>query len=301
MTIEKEASDLFFVDLKALARSLRRTGGWVARLFEKRTEPVDVDPYLVAQAVIRVMERCPMKSPSGTPLVWNEYRVFLSRRDHDRLRPLEGILHNELQPLMYGQLQTRRAETVGAITVRLLVDEGGDLSPGSARIRVSFVPAAGDPVSEEEITIRMDSDPVGPAVRHDGEPGTEPVGEDLPVGDSTGPVKLGTSDRGVEVRWPGGSAVVGEGTRVVFGRPHDQAQGSFVALNGAGTRVSRRHFWVEPHEDTVLVGRPSKANPVQVNHRIVQPGGYLAVEALPVEVSLSSGELTVDIRSWPVR
>jgi hypothetical protein len=237
-----------------------------------------VDPFAVAQGVLAVMQRCTVRSVMGERLLWNEYRVFLSRKDHDRLRPLERRLRRDLDTLLEAEVRRLEAETEGPVTVRLLVDESADLPEGSARIRAAFVPGAERSPEDNEITIRLGRlTPAAPA-------GTERLSE---------PVTPGA----LVLTWPGGRAVVPAGVRVVLGRPHEAPQGSFVALEGAGTRVSRRHAWVENTGETVLVGRVPEANPVQVNGRPLQAGGSIALAALPADLSLASGELVVRITS----
>ncbi len=269
MTVREEERDLFRVDLATLAEP----SAWKRIVAGRRPA---VDPYAVARGVLAVVQRCTVRSARGERLLWNEYRVFLSRADHDRLRPLERRLGRELRPLLEAEVRRLEAETEGPVTVRLLVDEAADLPEGTARIRAAFAPGPERSPEDGEITIRLGR--ITPAVPAGTERLSEPAGPGALV-----------------LTWRGGRAVVPAGVRVVLGRPHASPQGSFVALEGAGSRVSRRHAWVENTGPTVLVGRVPEANPVQVNGRPLQAGGSLALETLPAELSLSGGDLVVHI------
>ena len=83
--------------------------------------------------------------------------------------------------------------------------------------------------------------------------------------------------------------------RAVFGRPHKAPSPGFVPLTGAGTKINKRQLWVEAGGGGVIVGRFSEANPVEVAGRLVQPGGQIAVDRFPVDVSLSNGEMKLTI------
>ena len=56
----------------------------------RRGEPVQIDPYLIAQAIGAVMRECTVRSAAGKPIVWNEYRMILARRDFDQIRPRQS-------------------------------------------------------------------------------------------------------------------------------------------------------------------------------------------------------------------
>ena len=77
--IHKDGIDQFRVRFTDLARV-------------RRGEQVHVDPYLIAQAIGLVMRECNVRSALGRPLVWNEYRLVLARRDFDAIRPLQAPL-----------------------------------------------------------------------------------------------------------------------------------------------------------------------------------------------------------------
>ncbi|MEM6927603.1 MAG: hypothetical protein AAF602_11780, partial [Myxococcota bacterium] len=106
--------------------------------------------------------------------------------------------------------------------------------------------------------------------------------------------------RGLVLAWGEHTAPVTPGLRVVLGRPHPDAAGSFVALHGAPNEINRRHLFIEAGPDgSAVIGRLSSANAVQVNGRLVQPGGQLAVTRLPVEISLSKGALVISLEAAP--
>ncbi len=303
------APDLFRVDLAILAQSRPGSGFFSVPdpldwLRGKANAPVMVDPYLVARAILEVVGHCQVRSPAGGRLVWNEYLVFLAREDHDRLRPLEGLLHGELRPLLREQIKKLNAETVGEITVRLLVDEGEGQVAGTIQIRVKFVPAPQrQPTEKGEITIRVGLESsehspssYGSITNTTGPEDPTVKAGPVPVGHlADGTERIPEPGPGVRLTWRGGRVFVPMGKRVVLGRPHADPRGSFIALDGASSRISRRHCWVEPLNDVVEVGRLADANPVQVHGRLLQPGGRLTVEAFPVEISLSSGDLVVGL------
>lgn len=304
--IVQEAPDLFRADLAALSRLEREANVPLSRrltsLFQGMvTRPAVVDPFVVSRLVLRILERCPALSPTGTPLVWNEILVFLSREDHDRLRPLEGLLHQDLQTLIYEKLLRLKADTVGPVAVHLLVDEGGDLAPATARVRVAFSATLRAP-GEGEITVRIGQQKGAPLLtppvhlpQRPAPGASDPAGVPSPgEGTERLPDPAGGAVPGGSVarlQWAGGQCAIPVGTRVVLGRPHDQPQGSFVALTGASARVSRRQAWVEPQVEGAQVGRLKDANPVVVNGQLLQPGGSIAVDGYPVHIDLSSGDL----------
>ena len=50
-----------------------------------RRDSVQVDPYLIGRAVTEVMGACTVRSATGRGLLWNDYRVVLSRADFELL------------------------------------------------------------------------------------------------------------------------------------------------------------------------------------------------------------------------
>jgi hypothetical protein len=253
----------------------------------RRGDPVQVDPFLIARAVALVMRECTVRAASGRRLLWNEYRVILARRDFDLVRSLQGPLERDLTEVLAREADAREAELVGALRISVVFDEADELPAGAGVVRVAFVPTdklatprAGD------LTVRLDGwaaageiaarAPAGPA-------------DTVFIDDSAaGP---GPRHR---LRWPGGEAAVVVGSTVVIGRPHAGAPPDFVALTGASPRINKQHAWIAVGTTTVRVGRFAGANPVQVNGAAVPAAGDVEA-ALPVEISLSRGELVLGV------
>jgi hypothetical protein len=230
--------------------------------------------------VIAVARQCEDRDARGQRLMWNHYRVFLSREDFDGMAPLVSMLQRDLGEVLREELAKHEAQLVGGLDVDLLVGEGRELPQGTATVQVAFRPWVASDAAAGPVTVRLG--------RHAAPPPVEPTQR---------VVEPGAAGAGVRVTWPGGTALVGAGTRVVFGRPHQGAKGSFVALSGASNEINRRQLFVEPTGDGVLVGRVSDANAVQVNGRLIQAGGQIAVSELPLEISLSSGALVLRVEA----
>jgi hypothetical protein len=267
--LKREAPDRFRVDFTRVPRPERST----LRRFLRSADPVLVDAWAIAQAVSAVLEACPFRSATGAPQVWNEYRVFLARADHDRLRPVESTLHAELGPLLYQKLVEMKAVTVGAITIRLLVDDADEVDEGSATLHARHVPdAAAVPGAKGEITVRLDKLPTA-----------APAATTMRVGRA----RLVT---------PQGELVLGDGARYVLGRAHPGAGEDHLALPGASGRINRRQLAVRLVEEGLEVSRePGDSNPVAVNGQALAPGHAVTVR-LPAEITLSGGDLVVTAR-----
>jgi hypothetical protein len=246
----------------------------------KRGSQAAVDPFIVAKAVKLAMKLCPHKTATGAPLVWNDYTVFMDLEDWTRVKKLESTLVRDLGGVVEKELATLKAEMVGPLNVRLLRDESGNVRPGTALLKADF--SAADRLAApdaNEMTVRV------------GRPGAVPLA-DPPTERVAGVVPDGSR---LTVEWDGGSAAVPPGIRAVFGRPHKGSSPGFVPLTGAGTKINKRQLWVESGGGGVIVGRFSEANPVEVSGRLVQPGGQIAVNRFPVEVTLSNGEMKLTI------
>lgn len=272
MSVRQESPDRFRVDLGGLARR-----GWWS-LAQLSSRPVRVDPYLVGQAVLAVMERCPDRDARGQRLAWNAYRVFLAREDLEPLRPLAARVIADVVELVQDRVDDLGAVVVGPPRVELLAAEGGDLPPGVAVVQVAFAPVAVAPEADAHATVR--------------------VGRYAPgAGPSTVRVAEPIEGRSLLLSWPGGTARIPVGARVVVGRPHAEPVGAFVPLVGVGPRVNKRQVFVEATDAGAVIGRLPSANPVQVNGRLLQKGGQLPAAALPAEISLSDGEVTL-VLAW---
>src|SRR5690348_12118443 len=125
--ITKEALDQFRVEFRDLAKV-------------RRGEPVQVDPFLIAQAIALVMRECTVRAATGNTLVWNDYRVILARKDFDFIRPLQAPLERDLRAVLAQEARARAAELVGELRVTVVFDEADELSAGSGVVRVAFVP-----------------------------------------------------------------------------------------------------------------------------------------------------------------
>jgi hypothetical protein len=269
--ISKDGLDQFRVRFAELARV-------------RRGEVLQIDPYLIAQAIGLVMRECNVRSALGKPIVWNEYRMILSRRDFDLIRPLQAPLERDLKTVLAHEARAREAELVGELRVTVVFDEADELAQAEGVVRVAFVPteklAAPRP---GEMTMRLDSWAVA------GEIAVRPPAptDTVIVEDQTAP--------GHVVFWVGGSAPLALGTTVVIGRPHPDAPAHFIALTGAGSKVNKQHAWLAATPQALRIGRFAKANPVHVNGQPIAAGEDLEV-ALPAEVSLSRGDFVFTIQ-----
>jgi hypothetical protein len=262
--------DTFLVDFAAVSRGAKKLH---ERLFGPRGDAVVVDGWAVAQVVRGALAVCPTRSALGKPQLWNEFRLFLSREDHDAVRPLERALQADLGPMLYEELARRDGVTVGGFVVRLLVDDADEVRPGGGVLQCSHAP---DPDAHGpaagEVTVRLDK-PLA-ATRSRG--GTERVGV-------------------ATLRSPAGTVPLPSGGgRLVVGRADPDAGPDHVAIPGASGRISRRHFAVAVADGQAEITREAGSNPVSVAGQALAPGQSVTV-ALPVEVALSGGELRVTI------
>ena len=246
----------------------------------RRPAAVTVDPFRVGRAVCAVMERSTERDVQGRLLAWNEYRVYLSRADYDRLRPLQGRLSAGLDTIIRQSLSELQAQTVGDPIIRVLFDEEADLEQGVGEIVVAYVDnssIAAPTDAEVTVRVRQAAPPIPRAPEH-----TERVGDAV-------------ADGGLRLTWPGGEASIVAGRRVQIGRPHGQAPEHFIALTGASNRINSVQLAIENGADGVVVSRPARANPVQIAGRLLQPGGRMVLSDPAVEIVLSNGELTLSL------
>lgn len=252
----------------------------------KRGEVLQIDPFLIAQAIGAVMRECTVRSAAGRPIVWNEYRMILARADYEQIRPLQAPLERDLKSVLAQEAQSRKAELVGELRVTVVFDEGDELRSGDAVVRVAFVPTEKLTAPRAgEMTMRLDAWAVaGEIVARAPKPGTDTVHVD----DSA-------TGAGASLYWAGGRASVPLNATVVIGRPHAESPSQFVALTGAGPTVNKQHLFVVVGERTVRVGRFPKANPVHVNGTAVNAGEEVEA-ALPAEISLSRGDFVLTVQ-----
>ncbi len=271
--IRKERVDQFRVDFAELAKV-------------KRGDPVLVDPFLIARAIALVMGQCTMRSAAGRPILWNDYRMLLARHDFDLVRSLQGPLERDLQRVLADEAKARQAELVGALRVTVVFDEADELRPGEGVVRVGFVPTERlvAPLAGE-MTVRFDGWEVAGeiAMRDAG------LADTMFVDDS-----VGGADRCM-LSWPGGQARLSRGVTFMVGRPHPDAPANFVSLTGAGSKINKQQLWIAVGANGVRIGRLANANPVHVNGQPVAAAQEIET-ALPVEISLSRGELVLTVR-----
>ena len=274
--ISRLAPDRFRVDFARLAQAglLGRLRGMLS------AAPVSVDPYKIGQAVGAVMAQSTERDVHGRLLVWNAFKVYLSRSDHDRLRPLQGRLRAGLDALIRQQLDALDAETVGDPVVRVMVDEEIDLPVGVGEVVVAYVEnrAIAAPV-DGEVTVR---------VRRAPRPAPLPAStQRVPEPEQVGALVL---------RWSGGSHRVAPGQRVLIGRPHPEPPEGFIPLTGASNRINSIQLTIDNAADGVVLSRPARANPVAIQGHPLQPGGRLVLQEDAVQIDLSSGELALTLR-----
>ncbi|MGN6103802.1 MAG: FhaA domain-containing protein [Kofleriaceae bacterium] len=273
--IRKESVDQFRIGFAELAKA-------------RRGESVLVDPFLIARAIALVMRECTVRSAAGRSILWNEYRMILARKDFELVRSLQGPLEQDLQQVLAQEASARQAELVGALRVTVVFDEADELPAGQGVVRVAFVPTERlvHPRSGE-MTVRFDGAVVaGELVAR----APQPVHDTVFVEEATG----GTGDR-CTVQWPGGEARLEAGATVVLGRPHPDAPTRFIALTGAGAKVNKQQCWIALGPSGVRIGRLANANPVHVNGQPVAAAQEIEA-ALPVEISLSRGDLVLTVR-----
>jgi hypothetical protein len=256
--------------------------GELARV--RRGQPVHVDPFLIARAIGFAMRECNVRSATGAPIVWNEYRLILARRDFDRVRPLQAPLERDLKTALAQEAQARKAELVGELRVTIVFDEADELAAGEGVIRVAFVPTERLQAPRAgEMTMRFDSWAVSGEIAARASGSTETV----IVDDLTAP--------GHVLRWSGGEAQLALGATIIVGRPHSDPPAHFIALAGAGAKINKQHLWLVAGPTTVRIGRFPRANPVQINGQSLAAGNDLEV-GLPAEISLSRGELVMSVQ-----
>ena len=112
--IAKEGLDQFRIEFRELAKV-------------RRGQPVQVDPFLIAQAIALVMRECSVRAATGNALVWNDYRVILARKDFDFIRPLQAPLERDLRTVLAQEARARAAELVGELRVTVVFDEADEL------------------------------------------------------------------------------------------------------------------------------------------------------------------------------
>ena len=285
--LRADGADRFRVDFSQVTRE----GGFLRNLFAR--PPTVVDSWAVGQAIIAALRRCPFRSSNGLPQVWNEYRIFLCREDHDRLRALERAFHTEIQQMLYEEVTRSNAVTVGAFCVRLMVDDNDEVRPGQAILHVRHTPDSETvtPVAGE-ITMRLDrsvgSLGIAPPNPEPAEPRIPTI---LPPEDTQ---RLETAEAVLQTG--GATLPLVAGVRYLIGRAHPDAPPTHLALPNATPKINRRQLSVFIDGEHAEIGRePGNSNPVWVAGQPMAPGDIRRVK-MPVDVILSGGELKLVIK-----
>lgn len=263
-----QSPDTFDVDFARVPRP-RSTMDRILDLARPATT-VRVDVFAIGQVVAAALDTCDFLGVEGRPLVWNEYALFLSRPDHDRLQALEEDLHKKVLQMLNTRMVARGADSAGPLAVRLLIDDENRIPSGRGVLRVRHTrDVAAIRALPGEITLRADR----PATR--ASDGTDRV-------------------LGLRVEAPGGTVPLPEGERVVLGRPDPDAAPDHLAIPGASTKISRRHVALRVDGAHVEVTREPNANPVSVGASVLAAGNTVRVP-LPANLTLS-GELALVVR-----
>lgn len=270
MAVTRDNPNQFYVKFDEIAR---RGLGRV-----RRQEVVQVDPYLIARAVSQVMRSCTVRSATGRAILWNEYRVILSRRDFEGLGPLRAALETDLEEALTREAGELSADLFGALRVSVVLDEGDELAAGHAVIRTAFVRTERAPAAAAgPMTMRFD-------------PAQRAHREAAQAGQLERPAPAPATAYCLE--WQHGHATLPPGVTVVVGRPHPQPPGRFIALEGASERINKQHFVLTTGPAQVNIGRLPSSNPVHVDGQLLRAGSEMA--ATPrVEISLSKGDLVL--------
>ena len=278
--VVREAHDRFRVRFADLER------GGVLGLF--RPPGREVDPFLICRAVVEVMRQASLRSASGRPLLWNEYRMILARADHAPLRALERQLRGDLESALVAEAARLGAEVVGDLRVHLAADDSDELGPGEAVVRVEFAPAdRARADAPGDLTVRIAGQTISGLIEN---------ATVLPGPRSAGGRPL-AQERPCVLVWQGGRVRVPPGLVTAVGRAHAGQPPQFVPLAGVSTRISKQHFWLLPRAGAVTLGRFPSANPVEVAGALVAAGQQIELAELPLEISLSRGDLSLAL-TW---
>ena len=77
----------------------------------------------------------PAPTATGSPLVWNDYAVFIDLTDWAQVKKLEATLVRDLGGVVTRSWKSK-AEMVGPLNVRLVRDEAATSRPDTAVIKV---------------------------------------------------------------------------------------------------------------------------------------------------------------------
>lgn len=280
--------DTFDIDFAAAKRPRKRTIAeqldtvLAGSLFTRTADPVIVDGLALGQAITAAIDTCDFADATGKPWLWNEYRIFLNRADHDGLRGIEDALGDQLRKLLSEQFVRRDASVPSVFVVRLLPDEGNAVVSGKGVLRAyRNKTVAVAPVAAGEITMRADRIASVPSISSHGQAslGGEP-----------------TDRHGAIVEFTGGTLPLPEGRRRVLGRPGGVGE-DHLALPGTdqNKKISRRHAALLVHGDQVEVTREPGTNSVEVGGQALDEGRSVTVP-LPTEIVLAGGQWRGTVR-----
>lgn len=263
--------DTYDIDFSAAKRPKKLSlGEQLDGMFARSKAPVVVDGLALGQAITAAIDTCDFADATGRPWLWNEYRLFLQRTDHDGLRGIEEELGDQLRKLLSELFLRRDASVPSAFVVRLLPDEGESVQPGHGVLRAyRNKTIAVAPVAVGEITMRADRIGSVPSTISHG--GSEPT-------ERTGP----------RVEFTGGYLSLSEGRRWVLGRPGGVGD-DHLPLPGTASekKISRRHVALLLRGNEVEVTREVGTNDVAVNGVLLDEGRSTVV-ALPCEIVLGA-------------
>lgn len=274
--ITKLDSSRFAIDFSKVKRPHPSAGRALMGVFSKRV--TEVDAFAVAQALRAVLHHCSNLDVEARLTVWNDFRLFLDRRDYEELRKKAPTLQHQLGPALEDEVMKLKAGYLGAPVLRLHVDEGGEVEPGHGVLKVDWNPdEKGVPSAAGEVTVRLDK-PGGPA------PGAPQPG---PKTERAGNGLLKHSQ---------GSVPLSVGLHYVLGRSHPGASPEHIAIPGATGRINKRQVGLDLEASplaAVVTREPGESNPVSVNGQPLAPGESIRAN-LPVKLLLSN-ELKLEI------
>lgn len=277
-SLSQLAPDRFRIDFARLRGEQGGALGWL-RWFADRS-PVALDPSLVGRALRAVMRRCATRSAVDERLIlWNEYWIVLAPEDHEQLQPLLPRLNAELDTVIRRTIEELDADTEADPVVRIVTDDEHRTARGTAEIRAAHNQRTRSAPSQGgEMTVR-----IADVRRTGGKNATESVREPATPGD-------------LRFAWGDGEeAFLPRGEKVQLGRPHTGAPQRFVALVGSSRKINKCQVAVENAGERIIVTRLPHTNPVQVDGILIQPGGKMTIDRLPVSLSLSNGDLGLEL------
>ena len=204
---------------------------------------LQVDPQLILESIRRVMDYCELHDGLGRPLVWNEFKVFLSREDHEEFVHMEPVLFAQADELLDGYRKTLGAEVIGDLTLRLLVDDGKELPRRVGVIQVATkINRDLDEAQAQmgEITIRLPTIVPGRVSEPNlvaAPPRPGPPAPTVSASPSSGPTVFGIEEtttgtervlesaENLTLTWTGGSAAIRPGARWIVGRADRATRG----------------------------------------------------------------------------